>query len=801
MKPRWSKVASDITHNKIRSILVISSIMVGLFAVGMILTIYLVLLSDIRTSYLATNAANIQVASEGFSQNFVKRVRNLEGVADAYGAWTGDMRLYTGDGKLIALNVKAMEDAEKIDMDRVTLVEGKYPPGEREIVIEKNRFPELHLQIGDEVLVKVPSGKERPFRIVGVVHDQSIGVASGGGGFFIAPIQGYIHYDSLEWMDIQPRFNHLYVKIRGDGENLQAIEQVANRISREFDNNELITYSNALLKSSAHPNSTYLNAIGGILVLLGFLVVFLSAFLITNTLGALLKQQTTQIGVMKTVGATRVQILFIYVVLILVYSALALAIAIPTGYGVGYALLIFLAEKLNLVLQPPHFLPLVFVVQVVIALVVPLVAAYPPIQEGIKVSIVEALSGVGKDKGDGKNLAMRFLSRLKGLSRPTMISLRNTFRKRGRLLLTLITLTLGGAIFIATLNVRTSIDAYVDRLRNYFIADINLTFNQPYRMEKVSRDVLTVPGVAAVEGWGGARVELVREDGAAGDAVMLLAPPSGTTLLEPIVLEGRWLVGEDQKAIVLSELFLEKYPNMKVGDRIELRVNGKDTDWTVVGFFQFAGKAAGLFAYTNFDQLARVTNNLGRTNVYRVVADSQNLSFDQQEALGREIEQKLQSRNYRVADVKPGLELQKQTSDGLNILTSFMLIMAALMAVVGSIGLTGTMSLNVMERVKEIGIMRAIGASDKAITRMVIQEGVIIGFLAWVFSVIASIPISRVMSNIFTTELFGTTTGFTYSILGPVVWFALVLVLSVIASVMPARNAARLTIREVLSYE
>lgn len=213
MKPRWAKVFSDLTHNKVRSGLVIASIMVGLFAVGMVLTIYQVLRQDIRASYREVYPANIQVQSELFTSDLVKRIKDLPEVADAYGAWTGNMRLINGRNHLVAVSIKAIEDAEDLKMDRLTVVSGKFPPGEREIVLEKNLFYSAYLNLGDEVVIKVPSGKERIFRIVGIVQDQTLGSASGGGGFFISPIQGYINYDSLEWMDLRPGFNHLYVRM------------------------------------------------------------------------------------------------------------------------------------------------------------------------------------------------------------------------------------------------------------------------------------------------------------------------------------------------------------------------------------------------------------------------------------------------------------------------------------------------------------------------------------------------------------------------------------------------------------
>ncbi|HEX6035295.1 MAG TPA: FtsX-like permease family protein, partial [Anaerolineales bacterium] len=122
-------------------------------------------------------------------------------------------------------------------------------------------------------------------------------------------------------------------------------------------------------------------------------------------------------------------------------------------------------------------------------------------------------------------------------------------------------------------------------------------------------------------------------------------------------------------------------------------------------------------------------------------------------------------------------------------------------AIVGSMGLTGTMGMNVMERTREIGIMRAIGADDHAVMRTVIAEGIFIGMISFGLAIVLSIPITYLLLNIVSLAIFQTPIDVIFTYLGYVIWLGLVLLLSILASILPARNAARLTIREVLAYE
>ncbi len=655
--------------------------------------------------------------------------------------------------------------------------------------------------LGDTITLRLASGRLRQLKVVGIVQDLTIGAGGLGGGFFLAPSQGYITDGTLSWLEFPEIYNTLYVTLKEGKDDPVQIHQVASKVLDEFERLGYVTTSSIERKSTDHPNVPYLDSLLGVLALLGLLVVFLSAFLITNTLSALLNQQIQQVGVMKTIGASRFQIVVIYMVLIFTYSLAALGLALLAADPAAYLQLKFLAGRINFIVPEVRPVPRSLILMIGIAMIVPQIAGAAPILQGARITIQQALSGVGTAIGDKPSPIYRWLMKFRRISRPMMISLRNTFRRRVRLVLTLVTLILGGAIFIATFNVSKSIDAYITRLGRYYLADVNLTLSKVYSISEVSQLLSVVPGVGSVEGWAAARAELIGSSGAVGESVIIQAPPSDSKLIEPIMQSGRWIVPGDKNAIVLSEMFLSTMPDLKVGDTLKLKVNGEDSEWVVVGFFQFAGKSGGLLAYTDNDYLSNLTGTAGKTNMFRIVGSGSDHSLGWQKDLGRRIEAHLESLGYDVTDIRTGLDLRFSSSKGLDTLTIFLLILALLMAAVGSIGLMGTMSLNVMERTREIGVMRAIGATDRQITRMVMVEGLIIGMISWLLASAASFPISKALSDVVSIAIFSTPIAFTFNPAGILIWFALVMLLSILASISPARVAARMTIREVLAYE
>jgi putative ABC transport system permease protein len=218
----------------------------------------------------------------------------------------------------------------------------------------------------------------------------------------------------------------------------------------------------------------------------------------------------------------------------------------------------------------------------------------------------------------------------------------------------------------------------------------------------------------------------------------------------------------------------------------------------VVGIFKFVN-SQNVIAYASYDQIASLLNLYRQSFSYRIVTLDHSETY--QRAKGAEIDKFFRDHGYDVREVEAGLSSLDTASEGLEVLVTFLLIMAVLTATVGSMGLTGTMGMNVLERTREIGIMRSIGAVDLEIIKAVIIEGVVIGVISWFLGAILSFPISAVLARIISLAIFSTPIDLAFTAEGFGIWLLLVLILSALASVLPARSAARLTIREVLAYE
>ena len=795
LKPRWSKVLTDLWDDKTRTSLVVASIAVGVFAIGMIITSFVILRADINHSYAAVNPPNIEIQTDPFDKDLVRVIEKLPGVEEVEGRRIIQIRAREGDENWQNLTLVGIPDFGS-DINLLDPIEGTQFAAENEVIVSQNMMHITGFHIGDRIEIELPDGSHRDLTVVGLVTDQTTSKPDPN-----PTNNAYITLKTLRSFGQDGYFNQLYATVDGDGGDGEIIASVAASIENKVEKSKREIYRSTENLSSEHPMTDSILAVIGVLGALGGLITVLSSSLIINTLNALLTQQLRQIGIMKLVGGRSFQIMGMYLTLIIAYGLIALVLAVPLGALAGYGLAWFIASLMGATLQGFRIIPAAVVTQVLIAILIPLGAGFFPVNSGAKTSVQQAISNyrpVGQTtKRNFLKLNAKWMS---WISRPILLSFRNTFRKRGRLLLTIFTLTVAGAVFIAVFNVRDSMSSVMDQLMQHFMGDVTVSFSRPYRVDKIERVLLGIPDVKGVEGWGGAAGEIWDENDNVVANLTISAPPQNTKLLTPEFVAGRWLLPNEERAIVVSDTIYGFYPNLKPGDKLTIKIPGRrDEEWEVVGIFRFVDMLGDPMAYANFEYIASQMHLPNQAASYRVITANHDATSQQE--VTRRIDQYLLDRNFSVQSVQSGYLLQANATQAVNTLVIFLLIMAVLTAFVGSIGLTGTMSINVLERTREIGVMRTIGAVDIVIMQSVIIEGLVIGMITWLLAIGLSFPISSLLLTIIGEAMMGSAMSLSFTPLGILIWLGVVIVLSAFASIMPARSAARLTINEVLAYE
>lgn len=702
LSPRWRKVLTDLWNDKTRTSLVVASIAAGVFAIGMIMSSYFIMADNINRSYAAVNPPNMEIWTQSFDNDLVDAVKKVDGVEDAQGRQLIEMRARRGGENWQNLTLIGLSDFHS-QVNLLAPVEGTIYPQKDEVLLSQNLIHRTGFHPGDMIEIEMPDGVKHTLKVVGLVTDQTSAKPD-----LTSPNNAFVSIPTLRNFGLDLQFNEMYVTVKGDGSNLKTINQISERVKQQVKDSGRTVLRMETNRSDQHPMSDIVLAVLGLLGALGGMITLLSSSLIINTLNALLTQQLRQIGIMKLVGARSYQIMGMYITLILSYSAIALAIAVPAAIFAGYGMALLMANLLGAVLQGFQIVPAAVITQIVIAIVIPLGAGFFPVNSGVHTHVQQAISNYRPGDSGSKGRFNFFNTKnLQWFPRPVLLSFRNTFRKRGRLMLTIFTLTVAGSVFIAVFNVRDSMGTLIDNLMQHFMGDVTLTMREPYRVSKVKNDLLTIPGVQKVEAWGGANAEVRDANDKLVVSMAIIAPPQDTLLLKPDFITGRWLLPGERNSIVVSDKIYKFYPGLKPGDSLLIKIPGRDVEsWKVVGVFRFVDMLGDPIGYGTFEFISDRIHLADQAASFRITTNAHDA--ESQLTLTRLIDDTLSNMNYRVQNAQSGIVIRNNATQAIDILVIFLLLMAALTAFVGSIGLTGTMSINVLERTREIGVMRTI---------------------------------------------------------------------------------------------
>lgn len=801
LRARWYKVLHDLSGSKTRTVLIVLSMAVGLFAVGIILSARAILMEGLAKSFAAINpSSGVVHTSEFFDEGFIRSIRSMPNVKAVDARRYIPARVETDPGIWKNLSLFIVADYENIQVDKVSSQSGDWPPPERELLIERAALPVIHTGVGDIITIKLPNDTEREMRVAGAAYDPAQMPAQIDGTPY-----GYISFETLEWFGEPYGFNELHV-VSDRPDDKAWSQQVVNKVKAKA---EKAGYT-IPMTMTADPGQLPMNdVLQGILLLMGFLGMMslgLSVFLMINTISALLAQQKRQIGVMKAIGGSTIQILGMYLVMVMFFGAAALVMAVPLGVVGAQALSRELAVYFNFDLLSLDIPPQAILMQLVIGLVLPVFASLIPFLSGLRISPAEAMSSYTMGRGGfGVSWFDRLISGAnlwftRGLPvRSLLLSLRNTFRSKARLTLTLITLTLGSATFMSVFNVRASLTSTVDDMMKWFACDVYVTFERPYRAEKVKLQALSVPGVTATDIMLQLPARRVRPDDTESGTLYLFAPTVSEQSLihSPAIVSGRYLMPEDENALIVPTTFLIDEPDLHLGSDVVMKIYGKEQTFKIVG--TFVGTSYVQMFFADYTYLSQTTNRVGETDSLLAITDTHDVNSVA--TTSRLLEEHLKGVGMRVDTVSTMQNERAEAEVIFDVIVSLLLVMALLLALVGGLGLMGAMSINVLERTREIGVLRAIGASNRAVTQVFILEAVGIGVLSWIIGGGLAVPMTQGLNAAVGNAIMGQPLTYAYSMQGMWLWLAIVVVLSILASFIPARNASRLTVREVLAYE
>jgi len=784
MNTLWRKAIRDFWRERARTTLVVLAISMGISAFAAVLSAYAILTRELDRGYLATNPASAVLRVDSIDDELVKAVLQNPEVSDAEPRRTISGQIKAGPVQWRNLFMFVVQDYGNIRVSKLVPEQGAWPPADGEILIERDAFQVAKAKIGDAVVVKTANGVEQPLAISGSVHD--VGQAQAR---MENIVYGYINLATLVQLGEEPKLNQLNILVAQNRFDETHIKRVAADVEKLIKSRGHEVLRVDVPRPGKHPHSD----LTGILLLamssFGLFVLVLSGILVVNLLTAMMASQVRQIGVMKAIGGTRWQVARIYFGQALFLGIAAVIVSAPLGIIGSRALCHYMALFLNFDINSFAVPVWVYLLVALVGIVAPLIAAAWPVLKGTAVPVRVALADFGLSQTTfGASAFDRALARIGGTFSLIVLAVRNSFRQRARLALTLLTLAAGGLFFLSALNVRSSMINTLDHMFTARKFDLSVSFANPYEMAKIQKAIDNTHGVTRAEGWFVTEASL-------GDRFTVVALPPDTRLLDFEIIDGRNLTPGDTDAIVINNALAGRESKMRVGETVVLRMGGVESTWHVVGIAREAFAPALAYIPLSFMQQRQP----GMVNGLRIALE--NSDDEAISTVREELDRNLEQQGVRARGSATTAESRFAFDQHMLMIYVFLIVMSAIIGGVGGLGLMTTMSLNVQERRREMGVMRALGATPRIVWLMIVAEGLAIGVLSWIIAALLAWPISKGIGNLLVKVLFRGGLDFSFEPVGLVIWMILSIVLSGGASFLPAWKASRVTVREALAYE
>jgi putative ABC transport system permease protein len=813
------KIIRDFWHERTRTVLVVLAIALGIAAFSAVLSSYAILTRELDQGYLATNPASASLQTDAIDDALLRGLAAHPSVSAAEPRRTVAGRIKVGPAEWRNLMLFVVKDYGNIRVSTLQPQQGAWPPATGEILIERDALQVARSRIGDTLTVKTARSQEQPLRVSGTAKD--VGQAQAR---MENVVYGYLTQDTLAQLGEEPFLDRLNIVVTGNRFDEAHVRKVATEVKDWVESQGHAVRRLDIPAPGKHPHSDLM----GLLLLamsgFGLLALALSGMLVVNLLMALMSSQIRQIGMMKAIGGTRGQIARIYFAQALLLGVAAVILALPVGLWGSRVLCRSMAVFLNFDINS-FAVPLwVYLLVAVIGLVVPLLAAAYPVWKGSGISVREALAdfGVGQ-QAFGTSRFDRTLAGMGGTSRPLLFALRNGFRRRARLALTLLTLAMSGLFFMSALNVRASLIDTLDRLFATKKFDLAVNLGTLQSFEKVERAVRNTPGVLRAEGWITAQGVLPSPSDAppreghssggglhrgggsgghgagvaASDSFSVIGLPPDTMMLKPDIIAGRGLLADDKDVVVLNSALAARRPQLKVGNEVVLRIGPAQKTWRVVGIAQepFSPPTA----YVPRRYFEEAGGHVNMANSVRLALEKTDSAF--LNSIRASLDRNLEQEGLRALSSATKADGRYGFDQHMLMIYVFLIVVSCILAAVGGLGLMTTMSINVLERRREMGVLRAIGAVPSVVGLIVVAEAVVIGLLSWALAALAAWPVSKALGDLLVQLAFKSGLAFFFELRGLLIWLAVSLGLCAVASFVPAWRASQYSVREAIGHE
>jgi putative ABC transport system permease protein len=771
------KSLADVTRRKGRTILVVLGIVIGVLGLTAINVAAGSLGAAFQFSASQTARSNIAIDVKAITPSLAPELAAIPNVkaVQLWSFYQTRWKVSASPGH-VNMGVYGAADLAHLRINPFQLTSGHYP-GAGEIVMETSDQGLQAIHLGDTVTLDTPNGSKN-LRISGFAR--TIGTGSATFNDFAIGYMSAAGFDALT-SATQP--NLIDVLERDTTQSQQTAKALqAILVAHHVQIDDIAIRGNDFA-------SPAISGVFDIMRVVSLIALLLTSFLIINTVTTLVAEQTKIIGTMKAIGATRGRVMRSYLTSVGIYGVAGTALGIGLGVYVGYLFSLFLTTIVTIDLGPFHVDPGIILVSVAVGLGIPLAAALLPLWNGTRITVREAMAAYGVSSGAKRG---RVAPQMGWLRQTTRLGLRGLFRRRGRVALTLLALTLSATAFLAVQTTTYAVDSFGRQIFVQYNADIFLNLGSPQPYAPLRTQLLSLPNVGRIE-----RFEQDRVSTRWGDLNLQAAEPE-TRLYHYQLIKGQWLTANQSQSLLLSEAAAGA-TGLTVGGTIALSNATTTQQWRVIGIVRDYNGSTGEIgtAFTSIADLHAFTGEpLDAGSAFLVQARDRSTAAVN--ALATRMDDQL-AREGLAPSVETKQQNESRNQSQFAILYALLYAVAAIVALVGILGLFNTLSSSVLERRREIGILRSMGATGWRVAGVFWTEGMALAGISWLVAIVVGIPAAYGFLALISAVLLPI--PFSFNPVALLVMLLFTAFIASLASFIPALGAARVRVVDTLRYE
>ncbi len=814
IRTRTRKIIRDLTTRKARTALVATAIFVGVLGVVTLTSLQEIILDklnhDFKQDRMPMFWASVELPDANTTDDPAAYADTLATIYEQPGVTLVEGRIREqffwkepDDNSFIEATLRTSTtplDVQQIETPE--LVEGDWPIiGEHQLLVERRMAKRYGLEVGDEIVVMLTKDlatrtdpnaplPQETWTISGLLHHPY--VFNGDTSVYmtledaqtVAPINGFT--------GIGVRFTDVPTAKA----NAAALAAVIEN-DTPYD-----VYDSEWLDPAKNDFIEEMNQWTETLTFLSILAMVVSSFLVVTVISTLVAEQRRQIGVMKSLGATRTTNQEIYTGIALGYGLLGMIPGVLLGIPAAYGMAQLVSPLMNIIFDKFVISPTGIGIGILLGLMVPVVAAIVPVFLGTRVTILDAMTDLGIGGKYGVGPIARLLKWLP-LPHNSKQALANLSQRKGRLFLTGLTLILAVSSFMGVTALFMSLSNTIDEIFSTFNFELGVF---PERAEDIERAAAViendVEGVSAVmPGRSSEEINVVlgpNDEDIEWDYFFWGFDPTHSAFDLNLQEGTGWEDDPNREGIVITQQSVDQY-GWKLGDTVTLQSwkhPERVKEFEVIGIDSYPEQ--GLI-FMRWQDVAWLANDAGEqdipTELYVRFADSEMTPGEVDKKIG-DIRQAL-LRNGMLAGFWNQTSNEEDQSNLISTVGLIFNIASAVMAAVGAIGLLTALSISVFERQREIGVMRSIGASSPTIAGQFLTEGLFVGVIAWLLGIPLSIAVANGLMDALPIEGI----EFNYPPLALVMGLVGMLLIAIIASLWPSLSAARKTVSDILRYQ